>query len=113
MHVEVETRVDIHKREKHKNVFFFFLTFFHLKVNKTNATIHINFYFVNVKTKVNKQTNKKKSIAAVGAYMHNLWSTAGIIMSKSIPPAVFFILLRQSMIVAGVLQISTEHCWSR
>lgn len=74
MHVEVETRVDIHKQEKHKNFSFFFS----FKSELDNATIHINSYYVNLKTKAHKHT-KKKSIAADGASMHNLWSTAGIV----------------------------------
>lgn len=42
MHIEVETRVDIHKQEKHQKTF---------KSEKTNATIHIILYFVNFKQK--------------------------------------------------------------
>lgn len=49
--------------------------FFHLKVSKANATIHINLYFVNFK----KQINENKVLQPLGP-IHNLWSTADIIM---------------------------------
>lgn len=76
MHVEVETRVDIHKQEKHKKVFFFS---FKGEKDKCNHLHQFKNMLTLKQRQITKQT-KIKSIAAVGAYMHNLWSTAGIIM---------------------------------